>query len=296
MGDIAIYPPGGALASTLGYMEVIANQTGISTSSVDLTGLLVTVTVPAGRRIRLTGYVTFDNQNAGQNAVALELKEGATRINFAQSVMDPSGGTTGDLQTLVADAIITPSAGAHTYKLTAVCSLATVDLVASATAPAFILVEDITGTVWPTGSAVTAGMIASEAWIPWTPALTNLTLGNGVVTAKYQRIGRTIIYRFKFKLGSTSAVGTDPKFSLPVAPHAEYVSQEDNAIGSGMMLDTGTQLYPAILRYEGGSNVTLFVFSVGGTYANLGQVTATIPFTWTTNDAISISGIYEAAA
>ena len=41
----------------LGYAQVVANQAGIGTTEVDLTGLTVTVTVPAGRRVRIIGHV-----------------------------------------------------------------------------------------------------------------------------------------------------------------------------------------------------------------------------------------------
>ena len=50
----------------------------------------------------------------------------------------------------------------------------------------------------PTGSA-------------WTPTLTNLTLGNGAVVARYQLAGDTCNFRFRFTLGSTSAVGLRAK-------------------------------------------------------------------------------------
>ena len=133
------------------------------------------------------------------------------------------------------------------------------------------------------------------AWTAWTPTLANLTLGSGSVNAEYQRIGQTINYRFKFKLGAGSAVGTGPSFTLPVAPSSDYVSQEDNSLGVGSFLDAGTQLYPAFVRYDGSSIVSVFGYAADVTTATARQPTATVPFTWTTSDVISISGTYEAA-
>src|SRR5262245_14617589 len=74
------------------------------------------------------------------------------------------------------------------------------------------------------------------AWTTWTPTLANLTLGNGTVTAKYRRLGKTVDYRFKFVLGSTSAVGTSPRFTLPAAPHADFVVVFDE-LGHGVIRD-----------------------------------------------------------
>ena len=42
----------------LGYAQVTANQGSITTGS-DLTGLSVTVTVPAGRRLKITGFAAI---------------------------------------------------------------------------------------------------------------------------------------------------------------------------------------------------------------------------------------------
>lgn len=133
------------------------------------------------------------------------------------------------------------------------------------------------------------------AWAAWTPTLANLTLGNGTVTARYVRAGNTIVYRFKFKLGSTSAVGVAPTFTLPVAPAADYVSQEDNSLGVVSILDSGAALYTGGLRFDGGSTVQVFAVGAGGTYAGPVQITSLIPMTWAVSDCIVVNGTYEAA-
>ena len=50
----------------------------------------------------------------------------------------------------------------------------------------------------------------------WTPTLTNITIGNGTVTAAYVQIGKHIHAQIRITLGSTSTVGGNPGFSLPV--------------------------------------------------------------------------------
>lgn len=121
-----------------GYAQVVANQATITTE-VDLTGLAVTVTVPAGRRIRITASLAFVCTVAGGLPRA-RIKEGATQL---QERSFTAGSTSAE--NLRFDVILTPSTGAHTYKLTALLALGTgsMSLAAASTAPCSVLVEDI---------------------------------------------------------------------------------------------------------------------------------------------------------
>ncbi len=93
----------------LGYAEITSSQTGITTLT-DIAGLAVTVTVPAGRRIRIKGYCPAFQSGAGiaSDLYGLFIAEGSTQLNGLSLVAD-MGGTV--------EAILTPSAGAHTYKI-----------------------------------------------------------------------------------------------------------------------------------------------------------------------------------
>lgn len=162
--------------------------------------------------------------------------------------------------------------------------------------------EHAAGTEWvhgPIASNATSYATAADdqgdfvpmgAWESWTPTLANLTLGDGSVNAKFVRYGRTICYRFKFKLGSTSAVGTSPTFTLPVAAHADYVAL-DGAYGFGFLRDAGTNSYPAVVRIE---SATVAGFFTGASPVT--GITSTAPFTWATNDVLFATGTYEAAS
>jgi hypothetical protein len=133
---------GGADISTsaikLGYASVTANQ-GTFTTTTDLTSLTSTVTVPSGgRMVKITGVVNMDSSVAG-DVTALFIQEGATILN--SSTQYTKGGA--NPLTVTCIAVLTPSAAAHTYKLTATRSTGTgnITMYASATSPAFILVE-----------------------------------------------------------------------------------------------------------------------------------------------------------
>lgn len=119
-----------------GYAQVTANQTGIS-AETDLTSLTVTVTPGTSRRIRITAWARIAQNTAGATP-ALSIKEGATVLTAANATLVIAAQTN-----LTAIVILTPTAVAHTYKLTLQTGAGTVDLLASATNPAFVLAEDI---------------------------------------------------------------------------------------------------------------------------------------------------------
>jgi hypothetical protein len=147
----------------------------------------------------------------------------------------------------------------------------------------------------PAGHAPTADEIdivldeIEGLWATWSPTLTNLTLGNGTVLAKFVQTGSTVHYRFRFTLGTTSAVGTSPQFTLPVAP-ADYVGP--TILGDALLTDTGTTNRRGYAQQNAGSTCDIIAFSTTGTSAG---ITATSPHTWASTDVIAVVGTYEAA-
>jgi len=282
--SIDVYPPGGALSSALAYVEVAANQTGITTTEVDLTSLSVTVTVPGGRRLLITGHALFASTAGTPTAAVVRAKEGTTTLN--EGGVNPAvNGSNAHVE-----AVVLPSAGTHTYKLAAITDTGTVSLIASSARPSFILVEDITGTVWPQGQSVTAGMIASEAWAIWVPTWTNLTVGNGTTLATFSKQGREVNFRLRFVLGTTSAVGTTPTFTLPIPAASDYV--QEWPIGPATYVDTGVKAYDARCQINNTTTALLRHDDGLGSYAS---TTATAPFTWGNLDHLMVTGCYEAA-
>ncbi len=97
-------------AITLGESQVTTGQASITTET-DLTGLSVTVTVPAGgRKVKITASVVIDNSVTTDTSIVY-IKEGSTylqsRITWQASGYKPlEFSWTG-----------TPTAGSHTYKV-----------------------------------------------------------------------------------------------------------------------------------------------------------------------------------
>ena len=137
-----------------------------------------------------------------------------------------------------------------------------------------------------------AGLVGP--WSPWVPTLTNLTLGNGTQVAIYNRVGPAVDWYWSFTLGSTSAVGSVPTFTLPFAPSASYTAG-NSVMGPASLVDVGILGYPAITYLNSATALKFAPFSASGTFAATVDVTATVPFTWGTGDFMSASGRYLAA-
>lgn len=137
---------GGAVdvgAGVLNYTQVTSTAGGFTTSLDVVTSSAVTVT--SGRRIRVTASADFSDGTGSDGAsVLLELIEtGTGTVLQATGIVLPA--TSGQSAGGVVCAILTPSAGSHTYKLTGVraSGAGTITHQAAATFPTFILVEDI---------------------------------------------------------------------------------------------------------------------------------------------------------
>ena len=127
--------------TTLGYAQITSDFTTATTpADVDVTGLAVTVTVPSGgRRIKITVFAPqfYTTQNTGQN-LQVKIKEGADTLSYG--LYKPQ--STFDFTPMTVMYCTAASAGSHTYKVAMSQSAAgSLHILATATAPAFILVE-----------------------------------------------------------------------------------------------------------------------------------------------------------
>lgn len=107
---------GSGTLGTLAYAATATNQGGIQ-AETDVTGAVITPTIGAGRRIRLSfGGICSDTTTAG-TTIGIRIREGATQILFTRFETYSASAGTGLY--VYGSVIITPTAGAHTYKLTA---------------------------------------------------------------------------------------------------------------------------------------------------------------------------------
>lgn len=133
-------------------------------------------------------------------------------------------------------------------------------------------------------------------WRSWTPAWTNLTLGNATVDFKYIQIGKTIQIRGKLVFGSTSSISGNVAFTAPISYNSGYNVR--TVIGNLSIEDAGTASYFGYVRINDSASSNLLQFgisNVGGTYASYTAMTSSVPMTWANGDQLMISATYEAA-
>lgn len=156
----------------------------------------------------------------------------------------------------------------------------------------------------PTVTGVQAGVIVNASlatatgapggsWNSYSPTLTNITIGNGTSAGAYIQIGKTILWRWTFTFGSTSAMGTGPTITLPVAPTGMLANV---GYTKGSILDTSApSLFDTSAVFVSSSTILIKVINATLTYGQLDTITSTVPMTWATGDLIQIGSTYEAA-
>jgi hypothetical protein len=145
------------------------------------------------------------------------------------------------------------------------------------------------GAVTPAKLQTGAG--SSWALATWTPTWTNLSVGNGTLTAKYVQIGKLVYGRVKLVFGTTTAISGDVSFTIPVTA---AVSGSDIVSQMAQMTQGGTRNIGLLLA----TSTTVFNVYVGnsaGTYTTITALSSLIPFTWANGNVLDFSFIYEAA-
>lgn len=153
-----------------------------------------------------------------------------------------------------------------------------------------------TPTTATAGASITAALWNSDvrdfgnafgAWTSYTPTLGVFTAGNGTATGAYMQVGKLVVFRAKFVLGSTSAAASGaPTLTLPVTATGDIVTLEGQFYDS-----SGTAWYGAGTIFTS-TAVALAVRGTNDVYANC---STTSPFTWATGDSLRVGGVYEAA-
>lgn len=139
--------------------------------------------------------------------------------------------------------------------------------------------------------ADTLDTLLGSAWTTYTPTTTNVTLGNGTITGRHQKVGKTVIMWARLTAGTTTTFTGTPGFSLPFTASAE--------IRRSMFRVEIADASP-LAGYIGAAAVTttrvdLQVINTAGTYATTTAVSATVPIAIATGDTYEVFGVYQAA-
>ena len=135
------------------------------------------------------------------------------------------------------------------------------------------------------GSVLTAAELnALGTWTSFTPAWTNVTVGNGTQSAFYSVINKILFVRLRLTFGSTTSFGNPVQLTLPNSYVADTNSQV--LLGSSTQNDTGVASYVGTNFLISTTGIRPSVQLVNGTYSVLNFVNATTPHTWTTTDIL----------
>ena len=126
------------------------------------------------------------------------------------------------------------------------------------------------------------------AWTSWAPTLSGgWANGNGVWSAYYALLGKTVFVQMQFTIGTTTTKGTTMTCSLPVT------AKRANKQCFNPMARIGGSIFNLMAEFV--STTTFTTFYDTGTNGQAGSVTSTQPATWATSDTIQYNFTYEAA-
>lgn len=250
----------------------------------------------------LNGSVLVDERLASEESITTTATMDATDYGLMHVITGTTADYTITLPTPVtADlgkvmAFRVSNAGTKVYTLDAAGS-ETIDGVTSLVLRKddviYLKAVSTTGNTWQT--VVRSVPEVHQPWVAWTPTWTNATVGNGVVAAAYKRIGKSVICRLSFILGTTSAISGSVTFTLPLTS-ATYPGTIGAPLGPCRFFDTSGAVVIHGQTVRASTTTGLVAPDLAsGTYVSSTVTSSTVPFTWATGDEITTQFFYEAA-
>jgi hypothetical protein len=151
------------------------------------------------------------------------------------------------------------------------------------------LVKDGALAIRDLGDAIDTS-VGNLLWENYTPVFTNFTLGNGTLNFTYVQTGKTVHVRGLITLGSTSVVTGSIIIRLPINL---AISLAGPVLGNARYSDVSGSAFVGTLIAASSSDFNCTIANVGATYPTISTTSATIPFTWTTNDSINVYLTYQ---
>lgn len=162
---------------------------------------------------------------------------------------------------------------------------------------------------WVSGAILTAAQLNTQlrdnmlaigdAWTSYTPTWTNVTLGTSPTQASaYMNAGKLYIVRISLTLGTGGALTGAPEFTLPNGVSFNSNYSDFARLGWGSAVDA-SPLTANIIHISPSPSTNararFYATDVSGTYLSAVNMSATVPWTWTTSDRLLGQFVFEAA-
>ena len=141
-------------------------------------------------------------------------------------------------------------------------------------------------------SGQATGLQWGGAYTAYTPTTVGVTLGNGTLSAKYLRVGKMCHVEIQLVFGTTTSIVTGVQFTVPF--NAAVLGNYHYAANTTLQ-DSGTANSIGGAVFISANSLYIVANTTSGAYIDGIAIGPTVPFTWTTNDRISISHVYEVA-
>ncbi len=130
----------------------------------------------------------------------------------------------------------------------------------------------------------------------WTPAYTNITVGDGDVVSRFVELpGGFIAVHYELAFGSSTTIdGTGPTISTPVTAASHYTDNQ-NWIGGSMIVDTGTSFFTGIVRFSTVDRFEILALDTSQAHVRGAELSATVPMTFADGDFLSFGARFERA-
>ena len=136
--------------------------------------------------------------------------------------------------------------------------------------------------------------LTTPVWTSYTPVLSVWTLNNGSAIGRYMRIGNLVVFNARIQFGSSSVfTAGNPQITAPFAATTGASGGNRASVSIAFADATGGMYYG-----RGPIDAALctpLVSVTGSGYVSDANISSTVPIPWTVNDAIWLSGFYEAA-
>ncbi|MGW3024839.1 hypothetical protein [Streptomyces sp. NPDC001221] len=156
---------------------------------------------------------------------------------------------------------------------------------------------------WVVGEVVSAAIMNQEirdqfnsffgAWTAYPPtwtASTNPAIGNGTITGRYMKIGRTVVCEINVVAGSTTTFGSGSyNFGLPTTA----ANAGAQVIGNAQLLTTNRWAGQVVIS-PNATTISAFL-SISSTNTRIDFLSGTVPETLASGAQIRLTFLYESA-